>query len=193
MTIKIIGTSHVSRRSIKEVKETIERLRPACIGVELCPARFHALSSKQKPNLRYGLLVWVFSWLQRKLGERVGVLPGSEMLAAIEAGRKVGAKIFFIDKNIEEIVYSLKKIPVREKIKIFGSLLFLPFARAKITSVEQVLREMREQFPVLYRVLVAERNLFMAEQAKRLEKEFGSVVIVVGLGHKKGIEKLLKE
>ncbi len=199
MTIKIIGTSHISAKSIKEVEETISNTKPSCVAVELCPARFYALSSgrREKTGFRHGALIWLFSWLQKKLGEQTGILPGSEMLAAVKTGKKIGAKIVLIDKNIEDIILSLKKIPVKEKVKLFLSLFLMPFA-AKIKSTEitediidDLLKEMKRHFPVLYKVLVHDRNIYMAKWARRLEKEFGDVVIVVGLGHKKGIEKIL--
>ena len=41
------------------------------------------------------------AWAERKLGAKVGVSPGSEMLKAIAAAQQIGAKIALIDQDIE--------------------------------------------------------------------------------------------
>jgi len=42
--IKIIGTAHISRESIKEVEETIKKENPDVVAVELCDSRYKALT-----------------------------------------------------------------------------------------------------------------------------------------------------
>ncbi|MDY6959554.1 MAG: TraB/GumN family protein, partial [Halobacteriota archaeon] len=41
--ITLVGTSHVSEKSIEEVNEAIEQVRPDVVAVELCNGRFKAL------------------------------------------------------------------------------------------------------------------------------------------------------
>ena len=41
--IHLVGTAHISARSVEEVKETIDRVRPDTVCVELCAARHHSL------------------------------------------------------------------------------------------------------------------------------------------------------
>ncbi|MDI6860196.1 MAG: TraB/GumN family protein, partial [Methanocellales archaeon] len=44
--IIIIGTAHVSDKSIEEVRSTIEREKPNVVAVELCPRRYQALKGE---------------------------------------------------------------------------------------------------------------------------------------------------
>lgn len=197
--IKIIGTSHISKKSIEKVRKTIEKEKPDCVAVELCPKRYYAmLSKKQEISLRYGLTVFLFSWLQKKLGERLGILPGSEMLEAIKTARKVNSKIVLIDMDILRIVNKMKKVSLKEKLKLIFSL-FSAFRFKKISIeepeekiVEEILKLMKKEFPEFYKVLVKDRNLYMYNWIKKLQKDFKKIIVVVGLGHKKDLEKLLR-
>ncbi|MDM7934068.1 MAG: TraB/GumN family protein, partial [Methanothrix sp.] len=41
--ILVLGTAHVSERSVEEVRRAIEERRPDIVAVELCPSRYRAL------------------------------------------------------------------------------------------------------------------------------------------------------
>lgn len=207
MPVKIIGTSHIAKESIEEVKRVIEETKPDCVAIELDPKRFYALihqraeGEKRKIGLRYGLTIWLFGWLQQALGKSVGVMPGSEMLSAVEAAKAVNAKIVLIDKDIEEIFRGMMSAPLREKLKLFLGIFAAPFAGERIDLkkvpeekiVAEAMRYMKKELPGFYKVLVADRNRYMAEWIKRLESEFESVVVVVGAGHKKELERMAKK
>src|SRR5437870_3873068 len=89
-----LGTSHIARQSIEEVKKSILEEKPDIIAIELDKKRMHALMSKapKKMDLRIivhiGLKGFIFSafgaWAERKLGKLVGVSPGAEMKQAIK-------------------------------------------------------------------------------------------------------------
>jgi len=44
--IIIVGTAHVSEKSVAEVIETIEREQPDIVAIELCKGRYDALKGK---------------------------------------------------------------------------------------------------------------------------------------------------
>ena len=46
--IILVGTAHVSDKSVTEVNEVIEREKPDIVAVELCKARYDALKGKKK-------------------------------------------------------------------------------------------------------------------------------------------------
>ena len=46
--IIILGTAHVSQKSVDLVRDTIEEEKPDTVCVELCDSRFQALTQKQK-------------------------------------------------------------------------------------------------------------------------------------------------
>ncbi len=110
--IVIVGTAHVSEKSVQEVVGKIEQLRPDIVAVELCLARYRAITGQEEEReikisellsggKLYLLLVqWFLAYIQRKMGEEMGVKPGSEMLAAIEAAKKSGARVALVDRDI---------------------------------------------------------------------------------------------
>ncbi len=206
MPLKIIGTSHIAEESAEKVKRVIKQEKPECVAIELDPKRFYALThaqtdEKRKFGLRYGLTIYLFGWLQQKLGKAVGVLPGSEMLSAIEAAKSANAKIVLIDRDIEETFCGIMNVPLREKFKLFLGMFAFPFSREKINLkkvpcdkiIGQAMSYMKKEMPGFYKVLVDDRNRYMAAWIKRLESEFENIVVVVGAGHKKELERMIRK
>ncbi|MFZ3077594.1 MAG: TraB/GumN family protein [Candidatus Aenigmatarchaeota archaeon] len=206
MPLKIIGTSHIAKESVETVRRVIEETKPDCVAIELDPKRFFALThaqqsgDKRKLGLRYGATIWLFGWLQQNLGKSVGVFPGSEMLAAVESAKSVNAKIVLIDKDIEETFRAIMRVPLREKLKLFLGIFAAPFSGEKIDlkkvpeerTIEEAIRYMKKELPGFYKALIGDRNKYMAAWIKRLEGEFETVVVVVGAGHKKELEKMTR-
>ncbi len=207
--IKVIGTSHISPESISEIKKTIEREMPDCVAVELDPGRFEALrrgetiklSAAKEIGFKNYIIAKFLSVLQRYLGKKTGVIPGEEMLTAVNSAIKVKADVAFIDQDIRITLQKLGKVPLSEKFRIFLSL----FKKIKIKSesfnlnevpdeelVEILLKSVKETSPTLYRVLVEERNDYMANALKSLCRRYEKIVAVVGMGHKREILKRLK-
>jgi len=201
----IIGTSHISKDSIEAARAVILRERPDCVALELDPERFAALMQKkrEKASLR-NPTYFVLNTLQTYLGGKTGVLPGSEMLAAISAARETKSKIALIDMDISEIMGRLGEISRWQKLKLFFKLLVglipLPgqkdFDLSKVPAeklIDEALRYMRKEMPMIYRTLITDRNKYMANWIIQLSKAHEKIVVVVGAGHKKGLEKLLKK
>ena len=57
--------------------------------------------------------------------------------------------------------------------------------------VDMLLRQVKGRYPNLYRVLVTERNEYMIKKLKKVvaEKPEARIVVVVGAGHRKEMEK----
>ena len=47
-TYYLLGTAHVSKESVREVADLIERVRPDAVCVELCPTRYEALVDRTR-------------------------------------------------------------------------------------------------------------------------------------------------
>ena len=47
-TIYLLGTAHVSKESVEEVKALVAEVEPEAIAVELCPTRYEALTAADK-------------------------------------------------------------------------------------------------------------------------------------------------
>ena len=212
---KIIGTAHVSKESIEEVKEAIIAEQPDVVAVELDINRFQNMMAekngqeKQDVNIKDIIkgdklsifLVSIFlSYLQRKIGDDLGVKPGSEMLAAIETAEEIGAKVALIDRDISvTLKRALNKMSFFEKAKFVYSILASFFSKEEIDDVESIkdgdtLNEVMEYFkemsPKAYDVLVTERDAFMAHRLQDINEE--NVVVVVGAGHKRGITEYME-
>jgi pheromone shutdown-related protein TraB len=211
--VVLVGTAHVSRESVDEVRETILREKPRYVALELCEPRLEALTKKKrwedtpitemiKGNNAYFLLGYsLLSAFERRLGEKTGVKPGDEMLAGYNAAKKVGAEVKLVDRPISiTLKRAWKMAGFREKLRIakefFGSI----FGGEEITEEtieelkrEDILSEMMKELsriaPSAKKVLIDERDEYIAGKLKELD---GKAVAVVGKGHQMGIEKHLK-
>src|SRR3989344_5511664 len=110
--VTIIGTSHIARQSLQEVRKAIEEQMPNLIALELDKQRYVALQNRKSSDKiplyaikRVGFKGFVFaliaSWASKKLGQHVGVMPGSEMLQAMKLAQKHKIPVALIDQNIE--------------------------------------------------------------------------------------------
>lgn len=201
----IVGTSHISKDSINEAHEVILREKPDCVALELDPERFAALMQKKRERASIrNPTYFILNNLQTYLGGKTGVLPGSEMTAAIRAAREMNSKIALIDMDISEIMGRLGEISRWQKIKLFFKLVVgmvpLPgqkdFDLSKVPQekvIDEALDYMRRDMPMIYRILITDRNKYMAGWIRQLAKKHKKIVVVVGAGHKKGLEKLLKK
>ena len=212
--IVIVGTAHVSEKSVQEVTKAIEELRPDIVAVELCPGRYRALTGQEEEReikisellsgqKLYFLLVQMFlAYIQKKIGEEMGVKPGSEMLAAIETAQRTGAKVALVDREVGITIQRFwSAMGIIDKIKLIFAL--APAALGMggeedidietITQddvVSQMISEFRKVSPAAANVLVDERDAYIAKNLYQLSKE-GKVLAVVGAGHKEGINRLL--
>ncbi len=212
--IIIVGTAHVSEKSVQEVVRKIEETRPDIVAVELCLPRYRALTGQEEEKeikisellsggKLYLLLVqWFMAYIQRKIGEDMGVKPGSEMLAAIEAARRIGARVALVDRDIGITIQRFwSAMGILDKIRLVWSM--LPAAIGwggeeididSITQadiVSQMISEFRKISPGAANVLVDERDAFLARNLFLLSKQ-GRVLAVVGAGHREGITKHLE-
>ena len=56
-SVTVVGTAHVSERSVDEVEETIERERPDVVAVELDEGRYRQLNGETPDDLDAGDLL----------------------------------------------------------------------------------------------------------------------------------------
>lgn len=207
----LIGVAHVLPESREEVIEVIEEEKPDIVGVELCRKRYLQLTSPSQekssgiPLSTTGILAKILRYFQKKIGERTGMLPGEEMLTAIQEARKVGADIQLIDRDINLTLQRLlNKMSLWEKIKILGQVVLFPLLHSsediklqditKEEVVEKLLAETKKFSNTIYTVLIEERDQFMAEQiTNTLKSGTGKIVCVVGAGHIKGLSKEMEK
>lgn len=216
--IILVPTSHVAKQSLKKVKEVIEKEKPDCVAVELDMNRYSVMKEQEKTSSLEALktlgfmtflLYWVLKKLQSWLGKKLGILPGSEMIQAVDVARKAGIKVALIDRDMRITLLRVKSISWKEKMKLLLFLfkgLTIDYFLLKIRKdgkaidlnkvppkelIEQAMEMMKKEFPQLYRVLVKERDEFMASRLKDMSSKFEKIVAVTGAGHTNGLKKLL--
>jgi pheromone shutdown-related protein TraB len=210
--INIIGTAHISHDSVLEVKDKIQTLRPDVVAIELCEARYRGLTEQRDlpildlikdKNSIYVITNVILSLLQRRLGAEVGIKPGKEMITAIDTAKENGIDFALVDRDIGiTLKRTLSKMGLLEKLRAIKELL-TAFDMSKEDleneveelkkddKITDVLRELEGLSPTLYRVMVKERDAYMAKKLIELQNKHENVLAVVGAGHKKGIEEFL--
>jgi len=207
--IILVGTAHVSRESVEVVRSIIEEEKPDRVCVELDEGRHIALSQGTSwQNLDIGKVIrqgkgflllanLVLASFQRRLGKDLGVKPGEEMLAAVQAAQEAGIPFSLCDRNIQiTLRWAWGKTRIWGKMKMLSAMLASVFANEKLSPEDieklkqkDVLQEMMEELagylPAAKEVLIDERDRYLATKIWKSEGQ--KVVAVVGAGHLGGI------
>jgi pheromone shutdown-related protein TraB len=215
--LTLIGTSHISPESVKQVRKAILEIEPAIVAIELDKGRFLALMGKKKKitfkdvralGVKGFLFMMVGAWVEEKLGKMVGTKPGDDMKAAIRGAAKVKAKMALIDQDIQITLKNFfKSFTFKEKMRVLwdisGGLIFKRqeikgFDLKKVPGdelIEKLLDQVKGRYPSFYKTLISDRNRVMSKKLKRIMKENpdSEIVAVVGAGHVKGMKILLEK
>jgi pheromone shutdown-related protein TraB len=218
----IIGSSHIARQSVAEVKQAVESIKPDIIALELDKERFMALLYENKKNKkelperasrsiqRVGLKGYLFAkigeFVQKKLGDYVGVAPGSEMKTAIALAKKNNIEIALIDQEIEVTLRRFSQgLSWKERWNFVVDIVTAPFSKKKVSFdlqsvpekelIRMMIGEVKKRYPNVYRVLIKERNEYMAKKLARLlqSNPQKKILAVVGAGHEEELEHLVKK
>lgn len=198
--ITIIGVGHVFDIE-KAVRDEILYRSPSVVAVELDRDRYAALRSDERDSRGPPLIYRAMALVQKRIADEYGVIAGSEMLVAVEAGREVGALVALIDMPADLVFNKLmRSMSLKEKLYlIFGVVAGLFASKKKIEAEmdnyhkdeEGYMALLEDNMPSVTRILIDDRNSFMAKNIKELEEKHGSIVAVVGDGHVSGLVKEL--
>ncbi len=215
--LTLIGTSHIAAESVTAVTNIILKEQPAIVALELDRKRLPALLHPQKAKTswkdikRIGFKGWLFSiigaWVEKKLGEKVGMKPGAEMLQAIKAAKAVKADIALVDQDIEITLKRFSQTMTwKEKWRLFidviKGIIFrkseFSFDLSTVPSqklIAKMIKEVQKRYPNIYKVLVTERNEVMAKNLAYLmnNNPDKKIVAIVGAGHEKELMQLIKD
>lgn len=213
--IILIGTAHVSKESVEEVKAEIESSQPDCVAVELDQKRYDALENPDSwRNLdivkvlkrREGFLMLanlVLGSFQRRMGKNIGVKPGDEMLAAINVAKENDIEVSLVDRPIQVTLRrAWAKNSVWGKCKLLASLLASAFDKEEISEeqietlkkeneMDTMMSELSEYLPKVKEVLIDERDRYLASHI--WESKGNKVVAVLGAGHLLGVKAYLEK
>jgi pheromone shutdown protein TraB len=215
----LVGTIHVSPESKRRVRELILKEKPEIVAVELDKGRYKVLTEHPRENISFGelllsarhgnfstnFLVWLISHLEQGLGEEFGVIPGEEMLVAIQNAKEIGSKVFFVDQPLPITLQRFQSLGLEksrlciELIKgILGAekdvshtLLDLETNAEPSNIIQEFMNSLHKKFPGISQILVHERDDYIAKRVISLLETFPEkkICVVLGLGHLNGIKK----
>ena len=209
--VVIVGTSHVSEESVKQVKDRIEHEDYNVVCIELDKQRLYALSNDvQETNLKsiglirqVGITGYLFaliaSFAQKKIGKKLNTKPGSEMLIAAKCAAEKKIPIALIDQDVRITLKKLsKEMKFREKLRIiFDILKSLIGIKTALTDIDnsfdlkktptdeivtRILKKTKHRYPGLFKVLVDDRNKIMSRKIMAILKKNTNWNVLVVVG-----------
>ena len=211
--IRLVGTAHVSQKSVEEVRSVIEEFQPDIVGVELDQGRYVSLTQEtdEEPpvteilkggNFGRLLVQWVLAYIQQRIGAETGVKPGAEMLAAIDEAKAHQTPVALIDRDIRiTLARFWGNMGIWEKFKFIGALLYsLVNVEGEEIDVDTLtnqdvvsaaMEEFRKFSPRGAQALIDERDAYLAHQVLMLGGRYERVLAVVGAGHIRGVQRYL--
>jgi pheromone shutdown-related protein TraB len=212
--IVLVGTAHVSRESVDLVHHVIVQERPDTVCVELDAQRFEALSQRKRweqtdlrevirnRQLATLLINFFLASYQKRLGGKLGVMPGAELLEATKVAESLGVPVELSDRPIRiTLRRAWAALSLPKKAMLLSSVLAGAFDAPELTEEElrklrqkdvlsELMHELGQAMPALKRVLIDERDAYLATRI--LGAPGQRIVAVVGAGHVAGMRTALE-
>lgn len=213
--IVLLGTAHVSIESLVEVEKAIELNAPNHVCVELDEGRLRNLDNKGKWSgtdvrsiLKRGqgfmlLANLALSSFQRRVGLEIGIQPGAEMKAAVDAAKKRNIAFSCCDRSIQVTLSRAWRLSsFWSKLKLIATLSASVLVNEKTNPAEierlkkadvmqNMMNELSSHLPAIKTVLIDERDLYLA--SKIVCASSRKTLAVVGAAHAPGIVRLMGE
>lgn len=210
----IVGTAHVSQESTDLVRLVIEQEQPDIVCIELDEQRYKTLREKTKwealdlrqiirqrqlPTLIVNLLL---SSYQKRIGDRLGVAPGTELLEAANVAMENEIPIELVDRDVRiTLRRAWASMSFFEKMSLIASGIAGVADSEEISEemlqeikkkdvLSELMRELGEAMPAMKSVLIDERDVYIAQKTRHASGQ--KIVSVVGAGHVEGILDILK-
>lgn len=210
----LVGTAHISQQSVDLVRAVVEAERPDAVCVELDAQRYEALSQQKrfealdlrevirKQQLAALVMNLLLASYQKRLGGKLGVTPGSELLEATKVAKEFDIPISLCDR---EIRITLRRawgaLSLWKKAMLVSNFMVSAFEDPELDEEElerikqkdvlsELMNELGEAMPALKEVLIDERDRFLAQKIR--ETAGDRVVAVVGAGHMQGMIEAIR-
>ena len=208
--IILLGTVHVSKESAQQVADVILSEKPDTVCVELCESRFQSIRHKEKwletdiikviKDKKALLLLsnLILASFQKRIADKLDIVPGQEMIRAIETADAVDAQIYMADRDIRvTLSRAWGAMGFWSKTKLLFQLLLSlgdvsdireeDIEKMKQEDVlETLLAEIGKSLPVLREILIDERDSYLVEKIRTAPGK--KIIAVVGAGHIPGIK-----
>jgi len=213
--ITLLGTAHVSKESADLVANVIEQERPDTVCIELCDSRYQSMTKKNqwqdtdlvkviKEKKAFLLLSnLLLAHFQKKIGHRLGVKPGEEMMQAIRSAEAIHAHVHLADRDIRTTLSrTWRLMGFWTKVKLAAQLIVSFGETDKLEKediekmkqedvLETLLSEIGKTLPELRHILIDERDQYLAHRIRTAPGK--KIVAVVGAGHVPGIQRRWQE
>ena len=219
----LIGTAHFSPMSVRDVQRVIRSIKPSSVMLELCRERAFMLnldeeslleqnkklsfekirSAIAEKGIAQGLIYIMFIKMSASLTEKLGLAPGAEFRAGSAEAQKIpGCSVVLADRSLRvTVARAVASVSFWQQLKLIYQVLITDVSVTQEDvekckdkdMLEQLLEELGGEFPGFKRVLLDERNIYLAHSiyqwAQNSETSLGPqrVVAIVGIGHVSGI------
>lgn len=207
--IYIVKTAHVSRTSVEDARSCIEEIAPDSICIELDSDRYQSLTSKDRwentdlveviKQKRVGFLLvnTILASFQRRIAKNLETSSGGEMLEGIRQSQSRNIPLVLADRPVKLTFSRIwNSLGLMEKGKLLVTILSSIFEDEEISeedlaalkesdALEAALADVGKEFPVVKRILVDERDQYLAKKIR--EAPGKKVVAIVGAAHANGI------
>lgn len=210
----LVGTAHISQESTDLVREVISREQPDVVCVELDEQRYKTLAEKRKwesldlkqiirqRQLMTLLVNLLLASYQKRMGQKLGVTPGTELLEATKVAAENDIPIALVDRDVRiTLRRAWNSMSFWEKLKLMASGMAGVAESEEISEellaelrqtdlLTELMQELGEFMPVLKGILLDERDVYIAQKTRETPGQ--KVVAVVGAGHLQGIKDVLQ-
>lgn len=209
--IHVVGTAHVSRASVAEVEAVIDAIHPDTVCVELDELRYRSLVDAEywraldvEAIVREGrvgavLASVVLASVQKRVGDKLGIRPGAEMLAAARRAEAIGANLVLADRSIQVTFQrTWHNLGALNRLKLLAFLVMAPLSTIEEDidadaverlkeegSMNDMMAEFAKAMPQVKEPLIDERNQYLMSMVR--EAPGPKVVAVVGAAHVGGM------
>lgn len=211
----LLGTAHVSKASVEAARALIAGRDFDAVAVELCEGRYNAMRNPDalaqldlfrviREN-KIGLVTanLALSAYQRRLAEQLGVEPGAEMRASMDAAQARGLPVWRIDRDVGRTLHrTYAAVGWWRKFMLMSGLAASLIVDEKVEEeeieklkegdmLESAFHEFAQRDDVIYNSLIDERDRYMAAALRAHATPGQRVLAVVGAGHLKGLASYL--
>ncbi|MEO1916304.1 MAG: TraB family protein, partial [Myxococcales bacterium] len=209
----LVGTAHISQESVDLVRNIVEAEKPDCVCIELDAQRYEALSQQKRfasldlrevirnQQLAALLMNLLLASYQKRLGGKLGVVPGSELLEAAKVAEENGIAISLCDRDIRVTLRrAWASLSLWKKAMLVSTFAASAFEDPELSEEElnrikqkdvlsELMNELGQAMPTLKEALIDERDRYLAQKIR--ESEGQKLVAVVGAGHIQGMKQAI--
>ncbi len=208
--IYLVKTAHVSKNSVEDVKKCVEEVKPDAICIELDEDRYKKLQDEDSyreqdivkiiKDKKVGFLLVniILSSFQRRIAKSLNSENGGEMIEGINQAKALNIPLVLVDRSIKTTFSRIwNNLGFKEKIKLLVTIISSIFDNEEISeedlaslkqgdALESALNDVGKQFPIMKRILIDERDQYLAMKIKNAPGN--KIVAIIGAGHANGIK-----